>query len=92
MIWLSRICSSVNLITCRFLLAVLQIHAVLDGVSAGEMEKALETMPCGLDDAFEETLQRIQDQPQNRKALGMNTLMWICHARRPMIIGELRAQ
>lgn len=75
--------------TSRFLLAVLQIHAVLDSVSAGEMEEALDTMPKGLDDAFEETLQRIQVQPENRKALAMNTLMWISHAKRPLLIGEL---
>ncbi len=75
--------------TSRFLLAVLQIHAVLDSVSAGEMEEALDTMPQGLDDAFEETLQRIQVQPENRKTMAMNTLMWISHAKRPLLIGEL---
>lgn len=75
--------------TSRFLLAVLQIHAVLDSVSAGEMEEALDTMPQGLDDAFEETLQRIQVQPENRKALAINTLMWISHANRPLLMREL---
>lgn len=73
----------------RFLLAVLQVHAVLDGVSAGEMEEALETMPHALDDAFEATLKRIQDQPENRRALGMKALMWISYAQRPLLIGEL---
>lgn len=73
----------------RFLLAVLQIHAVLDSVSAGEMEEALDTMPQGLDDAFEETLRRIQAQPENRQTMAMNTLMWISHAKRPLLVGEL---
>ena len=73
----------------RFLLAVLQAHAVLDGVSACEMEEALETMPRALDDAFEATLKRIQDQPENRRALGMKALMWISYAQRPLLIGEL---
>lgn len=68
---------------------MLQIHAVLDSVSAGEMEEALDTMPQGLDDAFEETLQRIQVQPENRKTLAMNTLMWISHASRPLLMREL---
>jgi len=53
------------------------------------MEEALDTMPQGLDNAFKETLQRIEDQPENRKALAMNALMWISHAKRPLLIGEL---
>lgn len=73
----------------RFLLAVLQVHAVLDGVSAGEMEEALESMPHAPDDAFEATLKRIQSQPENRKALGMKALMWISHAQRSLLIDEL---
>ena len=75
--------------TSRFLLAVLQIHAVLDSVSAGEIEEALDTMPQGLDDAFQETLQRIQAQPENRRTMAMNKLMWISLAKRPLLIGEL---
>lgn len=53
------------------------------------MEEALQLMPCGLDDAFEETMCRIQNQPDGRKRLGMNTLMWISHARRPLLVKEL---
>lgn len=53
------------------------------------MEAALDAMPRGLNDAFEETLQRIQKQPDGRKQLGMNTLMWISHARRPLRVMEL---
>ena len=55
----------------------------------GEMEEALETMPHGLDDALEETLQRVQRQPEKRKMLGMNALMWISHAMRPLKVAEL---
>ncbi|KAL9040677.1 MAG: hypothetical protein Q9214_004389, partial [Letrouitia sp. 1 TL-2023] len=72
-----------------FLLAVLQIKNILDEPTIGEMEEALQLMPCGLDDAFEETLCRIQNQPDGRKRLGMNTLMWISHARRPLLVKEL---
>lgn len=68
---------------------MLQIHAVLDGVSAGEMEDALEAMPESLHGAIEETLQRIERQQPSRKALGMQALMWISHACRPMLMSEL---
>lgn len=53
------------------------------------MEDALESMPHGLNDAFEETLQRIQKQPHGRSKLAMRTLMWISHARRPLKVDEL---
>ena len=72
-----------------FLLAVLQVQAIMNETSIGEMEEALDSMPQGLNDAFEGTLQRIQNQPEKRKLLGMNTLMWISHARRPLKTAEL---
>ena len=65
------------------------MNAILDSVSAGEMEQVLKTMPGGLSEAIEETLQRIQQQALSRKILGMKALMWISHARRPLLITEL---
>ena len=53
------------------------------------MEEALERLPRALDDAFAETLQRIQKQPDGQDTLGMETLMWIAHARRPLLVTEL---
>ena len=57
--------------------------------TAGEMEEALEVMPRNLQEAFKETLVRIQRQPGGRKRLGMSTLMWISHAKRPLTVNEL---
>jgi hypothetical protein len=59
----------------RFLLAVLQTRTILNEPTAEEMEEALEKMPEGLSDAFEQTLLRISKQQDGRKNLGMNTLM-----------------
>lgn len=53
------------------------------------MEDALEKLPCDLDDTFAETIQRIQKQPDGQDITGMNTLMWIVHARRPLLVTEL---
>ena len=53
------------------------------------MEEALEQMPCGLKEAFAETLQRIQKQSDGQDKLGMETLLWIVHARRPLLVKEL---
>lgn len=57
--------------------------------TAGEMHEALDALPRSLDDAFEATLSRIQRQPEGRKRLGMNTLMWITTAKRPLLLSEL---
>ena len=53
------------------------------------MEEALDQMPRDIEDAFGETLQRVQNQPDGRDTLGMNTLMWLAHARRPLLVTEL---
>ena len=71
-------------------MAVLHVQAILnETTSIGEMEECLEAMPHGLDDAIEQTLQRIRKQPEKRRILGMDTLMWISHARRPLKVAEL---
>jgi hypothetical protein len=54
------------------------------------MRSALKKMPKGLNATFEETLKRIKRQPESRTNLGMRTLMWISHARRPILVEELR--
>ena len=53
------------------------------------MDEALEHLPRDLDDAFAKTLQRIQSQPDGQDTLGMATIMWIAHARRPLHVTEL---
>ncbi|KAK4691933.1 hypothetical protein P7C71_g5177, partial [Lecanoromycetidae sp. Uapishka_2] len=72
-----------------FLLAALQIRSVLNKTTGGEMEETLEKLPRDLDDAFAETLRRIQKQLDGQDVLGMKTLMWISHARRPLFVAEL---
>lgn len=68
---------------------MLQIQTILNKPTAGEMEEALDQMPRDIEDAFGETLQRIQNQPDGQNTLGMNTLMWLAHARRPLLVAEL---
>lgn len=43
----------------------------------------------GLNDAFEETLQRIHKLPDERRRLGLNTLMWVPHVSKPLPVTEL---
>ena len=57
--------------------------------TAGHMEQALHTMPRGLNEAFKLTIQRIKERPDGQNTLGLSTLMWLTHARRPLLAVEL---
>lgn len=70
-------------------MAVLQVQAILDEPTVGDMKTALEELPHGLNDALDSTLSRIRDQPDGRRRIGLNTLMWISHAKRPLLAIEL---
>ena len=43
-----------------------------------------------LDSVYTQTLQRIKEQKGDRSRLGMEVLMWVSHAERPLGIDELR--
>jgi hypothetical protein len=74
---------------CRFLLLVLQLRTLLKEPTAGEIEDALISLSRNLPEAIEETIARIQRLPDSRRRLGINTLMWICHAKRTLTVFEL---
>ena len=57
--------------------------------TAGAMEDALASLSPSLDSAFEKTILRIQRLPESRRQLGINILMWISHAKRPLDVSEL---
>ncbi|KAM5437912.1 hypothetical protein MaudCBS49596_006473 [Microsporum audouinii] len=72
-----------------FLLPVLQIQTILAQPTAGDMEDALYSLSKTLPGAFEETIARIKRLPESQMRLGMDILMWICHAKREMTVHEL---
>ena len=45
---------------------------------------------AGLGDAYGATLERIKAQGEEKAKLAMATLMWVCHAERPLQVEELR--
>lgn len=65
------------------------MRTVLKEPTAGDMEDALASLSRDLSEAFEETITRIQRLPENRRRLGMRTLLWISHAKRPLAAPEL---
>ena len=53
------------------------------------MLRKVATTGVDLESVYTQTLERIQEQKGDRSRLGMEVLMWISHAKRPLSIGEL---
>ena len=73
----------------RFLLPALQIESILSEPTTGDMEDAMKNKPHDLHQAFYQTLARIQRQPEGRKRLGMNVLLWLSHFHGSLTVAEL---
>lgn len=82
-------CLIASHVRSRFLLPALQIQSIVNEPTTGEMEDAIEAMPHDLHQAFYQTLARIQRQPDGRKRLGMNVLLWTSHAQGSLTVAEL---
>lgn len=59
-------------------------------MTKGDMRKALDTLPSGLDNVYADALSRIQDQGEGASQLALRTLMWVSCAKRPLSIHELQ--
>jgi len=78
-------------VVSSFLLVFLNIDAILGEITLYQRRKKLDEMVRGegLGDAYAATLSRMKAQPRNRSKLGMEVLMWVAHAERPLHIDEL---
>ncbi|KAJ7284859.1 hypothetical protein C8J57DRAFT_1289674 [Mycena rebaudengoi] len=72
-----------------FLLPVLQLRTILKEATLGEMEDRLADLSHGLNDAFADTVSRIQRLPESRSRLSMAALMWLTHTPRALTESEL---
>ena len=54
------------------------------------MLRNVATTGVDLNSAYTQTLQRIREQKGDRSRLGIEVLMWVSHAERPLGIDELR--
>ena len=82
-------CRTASHFGSRFLLPALQIESIVSEPTTGDMEDAIEHKPHDLHQAFYQTLARIQRQPEGRKRLGMNVLLWLSHAQVSLNVAEL---
>ena len=55
----------------------------------GDMKKALGRVPHNLNDALDSTLTRIRNLPDRKRRIGLYALMWVSHAKRPLLVNEL---
>ena len=78
-------------VVSSFLLVALNIDAILGEITLYQRRKKLDEMTKGegLGDAYEATLSRMKAQSRSRSKLGMDILMWVSHAERPLHVDEL---
>ena len=74
----------------RFLLAVLHIESLASQLNKAAVRNALDKLPQGLDDTYDEALQRIQRQGQPSVEMAYRVLSWISYAYRPLTVEGLR--
>jgi len=79
------------MVISRFLLASLNMDAVLSEATIHQRRQVLKRMSkgLGLQDAYETTLDRIRIQGGSKSRLGLQALMWISHSGRPLGSQEL---
>ncbi|KAH6662320.1 hypothetical protein B0J14DRAFT_308199 [Halenospora varia] len=73
-----------------FLLPALQIDYILEQTTVKQIRQTLSGLPHTLSDNLNLTLARIAQQGSSRASLGMRTLLWLYHARRPHNLLELQ--
>ncbi|RXW15006.1 hypothetical protein EST38_g10851, partial [Candolleomyces aberdarensis] len=73
-----------------FLIASLQIEALKGCISVQSLMKKLETLPVGLDELYDHTLERIEAQGEEKTSLAKRVLLWATYALSPMSIKELQ--
>ncbi|KAJ2934211.1 hypothetical protein H1R20_g2894, partial [Candolleomyces eurysporus] len=73
-----------------FLIASLQIEAVKSCISIQSLMKKLETLPIGLNEMYDHTLERIEAQGEEKTSLAKQVLLWVTYALHPMSIAALQ--
>ena len=75
----------------RFLLLSVNIEAILQEPTIYQRRERLSKISDGLElgDAYGTMIERIRAQGASKSRIGMDALMWICHAERPLTRGEL---
>ncbi|KAH6714367.1 hypothetical protein BKA61DRAFT_442366, partial [Leptodontidium sp. MPI-SDFR-AT-0119] len=73
-----------------FLLAPLHIDALAREPTVGDIELALENLPRGTDEIYNQAMIRIESQGGRFRDLAKKVLSWVFHAKRVLSTTELR--
>ncbi|KAJ2934212.1 hypothetical protein H1R20_g2893, partial [Candolleomyces eurysporus] len=73
-----------------FLIASLQIEALKSCISVQSLMKKLETLPIGLNELYDHTLERIKAQGEEKTSLAKRVLLWVTYALDPMSVDALQ--
>jgi hypothetical protein len=74
----------------RFLLARLHMESLRVKHSVAQVRQATQNLPRGIDNAYDEAINRIQEQDEENRTLAFAVLSWIALACRPLCVTELR--
>ncbi|KAF6222494.1 hypothetical protein HO173_013402 [Letharia columbiana] len=85
--------SIVNVVDGMFLLARLHMDSLTDKTTSKAIKKSLENLPKGsdaLDTAYEQAMQRIEDQKPGFRDLAKRTLTWISYTYELLTVAGVR--
>ncbi|KAJ7021832.1 hypothetical protein C8F04DRAFT_1012929, partial [Mycena alexandri] len=74
-----------------FLLAKLHIQSLSTKNTIKALREAMKELPKGLDDSYDITMQRIDDQTEEDKKTARSALIWVANAKRPLNVSEITA-
>ncbi|KAJ8107153.1 hypothetical protein OPT61_g9064 [Boeremia exigua] len=72
-----------------FLLARFHMDALADCLTVADIESALSSLPQGIDNTYEQVMERITKLSNNRRRSVMRLLQWVSYSKRPLTIAEL---
>jgi hypothetical protein len=73
-----------------FLLVKLHMDSLSSKQTPNAVRKALQTLPTGVFEMYDDVLQRIEDQNADDSQLAKRTLMWLSLSLRPVTMRELQ--
>ncbi|KAH6919202.1 hypothetical protein BKA70DRAFT_43612 [Coprinopsis sp. MPI-PUGE-AT-0042] len=73
-----------------FLHAALQVEALQRCLSVADVRETVDGFPAKLEDMYQQTMDRISNQPKNHFDLAMRILTLLIHARGPLTIEDIQ--
>jgi hypothetical protein len=66
------------------------MDSLVGKLRTADVRKALNRLPNKVDESYDDAMERIEQQDEERRTLAKQALMWITHAFRPLDVEELQ--